>query len=77
VAAAWIVLGLGLVLLFLGFSDQVSSPVVGGVGMLLILVSALVGIIATRILIARKIDENYVWLKGCGPEFLDSLPPLP
>jgi hypothetical protein len=77
VAAAWIVLGLGLVLLFMGFSDQVSTPVVGAVGMLLILVSALVGIIASRILTARKIDENYVWLKGCGPEFLDSLPPLP
>jgi hypothetical protein len=25
----------------------------------------------------RKIADRYVWLKGCGPQFLSLLPPWP
>jgi hypothetical protein len=39
--------------------------------------SIVTGMIMARIVYARKIDKSYVWLKGCGSEFLDSLPPLP
>jgi len=46
-------------------------------GLLVLLASILTGINMTRIVYAQKIDKNYAWLKGCGPEFLDSLPPLP
>ncbi len=45
--------------------------------MLLLFASALTGMVLSRVVTARKIDKDYVWLKGCGPEFLDSLPPLP
>jgi hypothetical protein len=48
-----------------------------GLGFLLLFSAALVGIIVARIVYASKINESHVWLKGCGTEFLDSLPPLP
>jgi hypothetical protein len=46
-------------------------------GLLVLLVSILVGINMARIVYAQKIEKSHVWLKGCGAEFLDSLPPLP
>jgi hypothetical protein len=64
----------GIALMFAGGSDQGAYL---GLGILLVLVSALTGMIVSRVLVARKIDQDYVWLKGCGAEFLDSLPPLP
>jgi hypothetical protein len=39
--------------------------------------SILAGVIAARVVYAQRIDKSFVWLKGCGAEFLDSLPPLP
>jgi hypothetical protein len=45
-------------------------------GVLLILGSVIGGLIFGRIVYAKKIDESYVRLKGCGIAFLDSLPPF-
>jgi hypothetical protein len=42
-----------------------------------LLAAILAGIIAARVVYAQRIDKSFVWLKGCGAEFLDSLPPLP
>jgi len=68
----------GIGLLTWGFRDSTSN---GGafiiVGVLMLLGSIIVGIIMARVVYAQKIDESYVWLKGCGAQFLDSLPPLP
>src|SRR5262249_11099977 len=48
-----------------------------GFGMLLLLASIIVGVVLSRVVVARRIEKDYVWLKGCGTQFLDSLPPLP
>jgi hypothetical protein len=68
----------GVGLLTWGFGNEGG---IGGLsviaGLLLLLASILTGINMTRIVYAQKIDKNCAWLKGCGPEFLDSLPPLP
>ena len=45
-----------------------------GVGVLIFLVALLFGIIAPRVMYARKIDLNVARFGGCGEEFLDSLP---
>ena len=31
-------------------------------------------IVVNRLVLAQRIDDRYVRLKGCGPEFLRSLP---
>jgi hypothetical protein len=66
---------LGLVSIFTGMAMPQGTLL--GLGFLLLFSAALVGIIVARIVYASKINESHVWLKGCGTEFLDSLPPLP
>jgi peptidoglycan/LPS O-acetylase OafA/YrhL len=44
-------------------------------GILTLLVAAVVGSIAMRVLKPTKIDDRFGWFKGAGPEFLASLPP--
>ena len=68
--------GCGIALIALSAGDRGSSAD-AVVGILLIVAAAIVGILMGRVVYAQKIDEKYVWLKGCGAEFLDSLPPLP
>ena len=41
------------------------------------LTGAIYGMIAARMVKPKKIDDNYVWLKGVHPSFLESLPPWP
>lgn len=71
----WGGFGLGLVAIFAGAAMPQGALL--GLGFLLLFSAALVGIIVARIVYASKINESQVWLKGCGTEFLDSLPPLP
>jgi hypothetical protein len=75
IAVAWTVLLAGLALLCIGVSKGDSAGVGGGI--ILMLVSALVGVLVSRILRANRIDAKYVRLKGCGSAFLDSMPPFP
>jgi len=65
----------GLVLMGHGLGSSSSgSGVESLVGILAILVSIIAGMIFGRIVYAKKIDKTYVRLKGCGVDFLDSLP---
>lgn len=73
IAIAWTLLLAGAALVVVGARDG-SAAVAGG--MLLILVAALVSTAVTRILRAKRIDTQYVRLKGCGTAFLDSVPPF-
>lgn len=74
IAIAWTLLLGGVALLSLGVAGGESAGIAGGT--LLILVALLVSISVTRILRATRIDAQYIRLKGCGPEFLDSIPPF-
>ncbi len=35
------------------------------------------GLVAARLVTPKKMDDNYIWLKGVHPEYLDQLPPWP
>jgi hypothetical protein len=78
ITLAWTSFIAGIGLLTWGFSDSTANGgVFAAVGIIAVLGSILAGIIVSRIVYAQKIDKSLVWLKGCGAEFLDSLPPLP
>jgi hypothetical protein len=78
VAVAWIGFITGMGLLTWGVGDTTGyNGVFAVAGLIVLLVSILVGINRARIVYAQKIETSHVWLKGCGAEFLDSLPPLP
>jgi len=44
--------------------------------LLALLVGAVVGIVGTRVLTCKKIDDGYAYLKGAHPQFLASFPAL-
>jgi hypothetical protein len=75
IAIAWAVFLAGVASICMGVRNGDSAGLGGG--MLLILLSALAGVIVSRILRANRIDAKYVRLKGCGSAFLDSMPPFP
>lgn len=74
IAAGWTLLIAGFALIGIGIADQQSVVIPGGI--LMVLAAVLVSAIATRILRPNRIDAQYVRLRGCGPEFLDSIPPF-
>lgn len=43
----------------------------------LILAGALTGIFGCRVVYAKRIEGQYVWLKGVSPEFLSEFPEWP
>lgn len=71
----WIGWG-GFVLCFIGtfaaFGND--SPGLGSLFLLATLGSIIAGMVMSRIVYARKIDDRYVQLKGCGEAFLAGLP---
>lgn len=74
IGIAWTLLIAGFALMFMGITGT-KGLAVGG-GLLLILVALLVSANVSRIVRANRIDAQYVRLKGCGPAFLDSMPPF-
>jgi hypothetical protein len=74
ISFAWTLLIAGFALLFKSVTTRTGIGVLGG--LLLILLAAIVSTIVTRILRPKRIDAQYVRLKGCGPAFLDSMPPF-
>jgi len=74
IAVAWTLLIAGLALMLMGIES--GKAVVAVVGLLLILVALLVSTNVTRIVRAKRIDTQYIQLKGCGAAFLDSMPPF-
>lgn len=74
IAISWALLIAGFALMFMGIPMAKGAAVLGG--LLLILVALLVSVSVSRIVRAKRIDAQYVRLKGCGPAFLDSMPPF-
>ncbi len=72
IAGAWAGVVAGFWMVATGFGG--STPVMGLLGILVIFGSMLFGMIAGRFIWAKRIDKNYAFAKGCGPEFLDTLP---
>jgi hypothetical protein len=74
IGIAWALLIAGFALMFTGIPTAKGAAVIGG--LLLIMVALLVSANVSRIVRANRIDAQYVRLKGCGPAFLDSMPPF-
>ncbi|HEX5047868.1 MAG TPA: hypothetical protein VFX89_12185 [Gammaproteobacteria bacterium] len=72
----WIGIAGAFALMFLGISDS-TNPAFAMLGIILLLFALLELVIAARIVYASRIDADYVYLKGCKPIFLDSLPQFP
>ena len=77
IAGAWLGVVVAL-LLFVGGAPMgdVGCWVMGG-ATLLLLASIVFGMIGGRVVWAKHISKEYARLKGCGPQFLDSLPRFP
>ena len=72
IAAAWIMVVVGIGMTVAGFSAPIGW--LAFVGILVILAGAIYGAVRSRIVTARRIDKEHVWLNGvCGP-YLEDLP---
>ena len=49
----------------------------GVLGFFMLAFAAVAAVITGRIIAATRIDKEYVWLKGCGREYLDEFPEWP
>jgi hypothetical protein len=66
--------GLALEVLLVGASISTNNPVYSVVALFLLLPWLIASIVVNRLVLAQRIDERTIHLKGCGPEFLRSLP---
>jgi hypothetical protein len=54
-----------------------SAGVAALIGIVVILAGAFYGAISARLVAAKRITADYIWLKGIHPEFLALLPDWP
>jgi len=73
IALGWLgsLAGIGLVILGASSPDY---AIVIVVGVCLFLGSLIFGVIASQLVVPKKIDENFVWLKKVSPVFLATVP---
>lgn len=78
----WVLAVLSIALIGIGIGNV--EPGAGPVpavlivsGVFLFLGALLYGLIGSRMVVAKRISDRYVWLKGVHPEFLADLPPWP
>ncbi len=75
--AVWTAFLAGFILVPTAFNQDVTvAPWTLLGGIFLCLGAAIAGTIFTRVVYPKRIDDSYVRLKGCGAQFLDSLPPF-
>ena len=79
---SWILVLLSIVLVVIGAMNVNSGDDFGlvwliPVGIFLFIGALLYGLIAARMVVAKRINDRYVWLKGVHPDFLADLPPWP
>ena len=75
IALGWLGSIAGFAILVAGLGE--GEPLLGTFGVLLALVAAMAGVIVGRVVFAKRIDDDYVRLKGCGTAFLNTLPEFP
>lgn len=66
--------GLALELLLVGTAIATTDAGYGVAALFVLLPWAIASIVVNRLVLAQRIDDQVVRLKGCGPEFLRSLP---
>ena len=73
IAVGWLGFLAGIALFFAG---AVVSGWVAAFGLLVFLVTSIYACIRCRLVSPQRIDDQYVYLKGCGPAYLDAFPIL-
>ncbi len=73
IALGWLGSLAGISLVILGASSP-DYAIVIVVGVCLFLGSLIFGVIASQLVVPKKIDENFVWLKKVSPVFLATVP---
>ena len=73
IAYGWLGSVIGITLMGVGFTDREYSYLVP-TGLLVSLISLVVGFIRFQYLVPQRIDKDFVRLKKVCPEFLDALP---
>ncbi len=80
IAAAWLIAILGIFLIVAGIVMQgdrrreTQGILVLLLGVACLLIGAVVGIVVARVLVPKKMDGEFAWLKGAGLEFLATFP---
>ncbi len=79
ILVAWLIALVGIGLFYAAITGAApdSTTELSIAGILTIVASIMWGLVFGRIVYAKRIDLLYVRLRGCGVEFLDSLPPFP
>jgi hypothetical protein len=72
VTVSWMIFLLGIVLMILSISAE--SLGTAGFGMLLLFASAICAGTWVKVVQVKKIDDNYIWLRGVDESFLVLLP---
>ncbi len=71
-------LGIAAVIASFPMMERVSAaPLLLIGGIVAFLGAAIYGLVAARMVVAARINERYVWLKGVHPDFLATLPDWP
>jgi hypothetical protein len=52
-----------------------NEPYLVPLGIFVMIAGAIVGLILARVLSPKRIDTHFLWLRGAGPGFLQTLPP--
>lgn len=73
---AWLLVLAGLGTIVGGFATlQGDAPLITLLGGIVVMIlGAVWGIVRARLVTVTKIDDEYIWLKGVCPEYLDELP---
>jgi hypothetical protein len=71
-AITWVMGILGALCFPLAIMLEDATPL--GIGGLLLLATAIYGIVTLRVVVPTKIDDHFVWLKGVNPDYLRDFP---
>ena len=75
IALGWLSVPVGLGLIFAaGYVPDSIFPILLFGGMMLLFAGPIVGIEGSRVLAAKRIDKNFIWMTGVSPEYLATFP---
>lgn len=85
--AAWILGlgGLGIIVLAIALPTNNVKPgddgsmkgLLAGLGLLVALIGPTIGVVVGNLVTPKRITDDYIWLKGVHPDYLDKLPKWP
>jgi hypothetical protein len=78
ILAAWsmFIASMLAIMAAIAIQSETLSPVIGVVGFVGMLAAPIYGAVAARMIVPKRIDAYFAWVKGVCPEYLDRLPPL-